>query len=198
MVSLPLSQVNWYEPPSKPVPPPPPEPLAGHLIASSVREKPAISITTARTAPPAAIAAAALPDVPGEIAGGLIALMRPSNARTPAARRGNPIEKMAKKPRRSSPAAEMPSKSGRQRAADARLESAAQIAIRAMKAATNGTRRNWKSLPPCEPTTPRYRASTAAAMMAAPTPAQRISFQAGLRLGSPALTPPTYALTAAG
>jgi hypothetical protein len=62
---------------------------------------------------------------------------------------------MVKIPRRIKPAAETPSKSDRQRTAEARDERAAQIAVTAIKAATNGTRRNWGLLPPCVPMIPR-------------------------------------------
>src|SRR5207245_6567255 len=145
----------------------------GHLIAKSATEKPASKTTTAATAPPAAIATAALPDVPRADLAWLSERMSPNEASTPATTSGSPIEKMAKEPRRSSPAAETPSKSDRQRSADARLDSAAQIAIRAMNAATNGTRRNSGLLAPCDPTMPRYRTSTVPAMTAAATPAHR-------------------------
>src|ERR1700736_86002 len=182
MVSLPWSQLYRYEPVRKSAPLPPSTPLAGHRIASSVSEKPASKTTTATTPPPAAIPTATLRDAPRDSA------ISPANAKNPATNSGRPIEKIAKKPTSSSPAAEKPSKGGRQRA-DTRDERAAQIAVSTTKAATNGTRRYWGLLP-CEPTIPRYRTSTAAAMMAAPTPAQRMWEERSDGAGFAGLDPP--------
>src|ERR1700736_5827374 len=110
MVSLPLSQLYWYEPVRKSAPVPPSTPLAGHRIASSVSEKPASKTTTAMTPPPAAIPAAALRDAARDSA------ISPANAKNPATNSGRPIEKIAKKQTISSPAAGKPRKRGRQRA----------------------------------------------------------------------------------
>src|SRR6202140_1433380 len=132
MVSLPLSQLARYGPPRKLVPLTSSTPLAGHRIASSVSERPTRSTTTARTAPPADTAADAFLDPsPGDLAGPR-ALIRPNEASTPATISGSPIEKMPKKPSRSNPATEIPSKSGRHRPAEAYDERLAQIAMSAI------------------------------------------------------------------